>query len=193
MTLALPSARPRLSEADLIARLKPLGLTDADKLFVAGIRGYYRDTMGRPGANDRGIYDDAIFIVARGLHFSSYNANTDPSGYRAGTGKGAAKGMASLKAGLWRAHRLGLHKGQYEALVQGGNAVTVTRDGNPPYDDTGWFGINIHRGGFNTTSSEGCQTIHPSQWGAFIANVEDLAERLGRRSAIIPYALLEEI
>jgi len=190
VTLQLPSARPRLSEPELIARLWPLGLTPEDKLFVVGIRGYYRDTMGAAGRNDRGIYDDAIFIVARGLHFSSYNGNTDPSRYRNGQGKGAGKGMASLKPGLWRAHKFGLHKGQYPALIQTGGTVTVIRDGTPPYEDSGWFGINIHKGGYNRTSSEGCQTIHPGQWPAFMANMDDLSRRLGLRAKVIPYALL---
>lgn len=187
----VPSARPRMTEADLLARVKPLGITGSDKLFVVGVRGYYRDTMGKVGANDRGIYDDAIFIVAPGQHFSAYNGNTDPSKVRDGEGTGAGKGMASLKPGLWRAHQFGAHKGQYPALIQTGGKVTVSRDGNPPYDDSGYFGINIHKGGFNGTSSEGCQTIHPDQWAAFMANMDDLAKRLGLRSAVIPYALID--
>ncbi|WP_439540864.1 hypothetical protein [Sphingomonas sp.] len=185
----VPNSRPRMTEAELMAKLKPLGLTPADKLFVVGVRGYYLDTMGKPGVNDRGIYDDAIFIVAPGLHFSAYNGNTDPSGYRKGKGTGAGKGMANLKPGLWRAHQFGNHKG-YPALIQIGGKVTVTRDGDPPYDDTGFFGINIHKGSFTKTSSEGCQTIHPDQWAAFMANMNDLAKRLGLRGGVIPYALI---
>lgn len=185
-----PSARPRLTEKEVMAKVAPLGLSGRDKLFVVGIRGYYLDTMGKPGANDRAIYDDAIFVVAPGRHFSAWNGNTDPSRHRAGIGTGAAKGMASLKPGLWRAHRFGLHKGQYRALIQIGGPVTVTRDGSPPYDDTGYFGINIHKGGYNTTSSEGCQTIHPDQWASFIATVDAQAKALGLGAATIPYALV---
>ncbi|HEY0624676.1 hypothetical protein [Sphingomonas sp.] len=187
-----PAARPRLTEAQVLAMIAALPLAPGkgtDKLFLVGIRGYYRDTMGKPGANDRGIYDDALCIVAPGVHFSTWNGNTDPSRYRDGAGTGAGKGMAVLKPGLWRAHRFGLHKGQYRALIQIGGAVTVTRDGNPPYDDTGYFGINIHKGGYNTTSSEGCQTIHPDQWPAFIATVDKLAKQLG--VVTVPYALVE--
>jgi len=186
----IPNSRPRMTEAALMPLVRPLGITDADRLFVVGVRGYYRDTMGKPGVNDRGIYDDALFIVAPGLHFSSWNANTDPSRYRNGKGTGAGKGMASLKTGLWRAHRFGLHKG-YPALIQIGGAVTVVRDGQPPYEDTGYFGINIHKGGVTTTSSEGCQTIHPTQWLAFMANMDDLAKRLRLRGSVIPYALVD--
>lgn len=185
-----PAARPKLTEAEVMARVAPLGLSNRDKLFIVGIRGYYRDTMGKVGANDRGLYDDALFIVAPGRHFSAWNANTDPSRARQGEGTGAKKGMAVLKPGLWRAHRFGLHKGQYRALIQIGGKVTVTRDGNPPYDDTGFFGINIHRGGYNTTSSEGCQTVHPDQWAGFIGKVDELVKALGLGATTIPYALV---
>jgi lysozyme len=46
--------------------------------------------------------------------------------------------------------------------------VTVLRDGAATTetiaDPAGWPWIDIHKGGYNTTSSEGCQTIHPDQW-----------------------------
>lgn len=188
----LPGAKPQLSRDGLLEKIHAAGHT-LESLMVIGIRGYYRDTMGKPGANDRGIYDDAIFIATPDL-FASYNANTDPSAWRKGSGTGAGKGMASLKPGLYRVHRCDLHKGKYEALCQRAGQVTVIRDGNPPYEDTGFFGINIHRGGFNTTSSEGCQTIHPSQYDSFIANVHDQVKRLAGakwRSFTVPYLLME--
>lgn len=205
MTAAIPSTRPRLSRqalADLlVAKLSPAELETIENearhpLLIVGVRGYYRDTLGKPGANDRGIYDDAVFVVTPNT-FTAFNANTDPSGYRKGQGKGAGKGMASLKPGVWDAYRFGKHKGQYEALIQTGGAVTVSRDGvEGPYDDTGWFGINIHKGGVNTTSSEGCQTIPPSQWPTFIALVHGEAERLfgtDWRHQVIPYVLLDGV
>ncbi len=159
-----------------------------DPLVVVGIRGYYKDSMGKPGVNDRGIYDDAIFLVAH-MHFSSYNANTDPSGYRKGWGTGASKGMASLKEGLYRAHKLDIHNGKYLALCQRAGKVTVIRDGNPPYEDVGNFGINIHRGGDGTTSSLGCQTIVPEQWEGFIANVRNILK--DNHDIVVPYILVD--
>lgn len=196
MTAAVPASRPRLTRAQmdaLLLRSVGSGFLAAHPLIIVGVRGYYRDTLGKPGANDRGIYDDAVFIVAPEA-FVAYNANVDPSGYRKGSGIGARKGMASLKSGLWQAHRFGLHRGKYMALIQTGGEVTVSRDGDPPYEDTGYFGINIHKGSVGSTSSEGCQTIPAGQWDGFIATAMDQAKRLFGASwakTTIPYLLVE--
>jgi len=190
----VPKSRPQMKHDELRAKIAAAGVNIADHpLLIVGIRGYYEDAMGAPGKNDRGIYDDAIFIDAPGF-FAAFNGNTDPSAYRKGRGTGAGKGMASLKPGFYQAHQCGLHKGKYEALVQTGGPVTVIRDGDPPYPDTGHFGINIHRGGFGTTSSEGCQTVHPSQYADFIASVHDLVKRIDKanwRKVVVPYLLID--
>ena len=178
--LILPPARPRLSASAIRSLLDNHGVTDAVALL--GVRGYYRDTMGQPGENDRGIYDDAIFLQAPAATLS-FNANTDPS--RARTG------IASLRCGTWR-YRIGIHglskprKEQYVALVQAG-PVTVDRDNAA--SETGWFGINIHRGGFSGTSSLGCQTVYPDQWKSFIATVQDQLAR--NNQTTLPYVLIE--
>jgi lysozyme len=194
----LPPSKPRLSYSDVAARVDAAGLNRQEHpFFIVGIRGYYRDTMGAAGVNDRGIYDDAIFLVSP-LSFSSYNANTDPSGRRPGRGFGREKGMARLQPGVWPVYRLAKHNppgGQpYEAICQRGGEVEVMRDGNPDYPHRGSnFGINIHRGGYTKTSSAGCQTIHPDQWPAFIAQATDLAKRhhgTRWRTTNIPYVLL---
>src|SRR3990167_1587858 len=186
--------KPRLSTQKLVELLEPYNIDrKICPLIVVGIRGYYREQMGAPEVNDRGIYDDAIFICSPQA-MVAYNGNTDPSKYRKGEGDGAEKGMASLNPGVWYAHRFDYHKGEYLALCQREGKVSVTRDGDPPYLDTGYFGINIHRGGYNTTSSEGCQTIHPSQWDSFIQLAEDQAKRYyssSWKSEVIPYVLLE--
>lgn len=152
--------------------------------------------MGVVGANDRGIYDDAIFIYTKDA-LIAYNANTDPSKYRKGTGTGAKKGMASLKGNaVYYAHILGLHKGKYEALVQRAGEVTVLRDNEKgePYEHKGYFGINIHEGGLRNTNSEGCQTIPPSQYTGFINNVRDFLRRYYPttfRKQVVPYILID--
>lgn len=201
MTAARPAGRPKASRAEVMARVAQrhgahlLKLTDG--VLIVGVRGYYRDTLGAVGRNDRAIYDDAIFVVTPDA-FVAFNANTDPSGYRKGSGTGAGKGMASLNPGVWPVYRLDMHrrgaKGQHEALCQRAGPVTVTRDGDPPYEDRGMFGINIHRGGWNTTSSEGCQTLPPDQWPAFIALVTDQVKRVAGatwRRETLTYVLLE--
>lgn len=190
-----PAERPRLSSTELRNRIAQYNI-DRNKypVVVVGIRGYYKNSMGAPGVNDRGIYDDAIFIESTQI-MAAYNGNTDPSSYSAGSGTGPNKGMASLNPGAWFVHRFDKHKGQYIALCQRAGPVSVTRDGNPPYQDTGMFGINIHRGSYNSTASEGCQTIHPSQWDSFIATAQDQARRYfseNWRTKTIPYVLLTE-
>jgi lysozyme len=195
MTAALPAARPRVSRADLISAVHRAHPAHdfAGRLTVVGVRGYYRDTLGAVGRNDRAMYDDALFLVSDDA-FVAFNGNTDPSGYRSGRGTGAGKGMASLNPGLWPVYRFDLHQGKYLALCQRAGVVTVTRDGTPPYPDTGMFGINIHKGGVNGTSSEGCQTVPAAQWPAFIATAQDQAKRAWGadwRTEVITYVLLE--
>lgn len=190
-----PQERPRLSATKLRARIE-LAAIDRSKypVIVVGVRGYYKSSMGAPAVNDRGIYDDAIFIESAQA-MVAYNGNTDPSNLRLGSGTGSNKGMATLDPGTYFVHKFDLHKGKYLALCQRAGNVTVTRDGNPPYKDTGSFGINIHRGAYNGTSSEGCQTIHPAQWEGFISTAQDQVQRYfgsSWRTQVIPYVLIEE-
>ena len=162
---------------------------DFPSVYVAAFRNYYRESFD-PGGSGVGYYDDAIFIVTPD-HFSAWNANTDPSRY--GWNAGAGKFMARLKPGIWSFRRL-KHKMNsprgYMAFGQGSAPVTVERikqDGSVAVTETGVFGINLHRGGNIGTSSEGCQTIPPSQWIDFD---KTLAEIIGDRR--IEYILTDE-
>ena len=196
MPSILPATgKPRLSTKDLDEKLKPFNI-DREKhpVIVIGIRGYYKNSMGAPGVNDRGIYDDALFIYTPSV-MAAFNGNTDPSRLRKGVGTGSSKGMASLTPGAWFVHQFDKHNGKYLALCQRLGNVSVIRDGNPPYKDTGSFGINIHRGSYNGTSSLGCQTIHPDQWESFISMAVDQMKRyFGNKwnKVCVPYVLLEE-
>lgn len=180
-----PSTRPEITRGGAIALAHGLGV-DVAKPFVLGRRGYYRDTMGAPGVNDRGIYDDAIVVVTP-TAYATFNANCDPSRF--------GGRLASLVAGAYR-YRIGTHHpgtpGAYTCLVQAG-PVTVRRDNG--VTESGEFYIHVHRGGYSTTSSEGCQTIHPDQWAAFISLVESEMLRHGGGLPIekltIPYLLTE--
>lgn len=183
----VPGSKPQRSREEIVSLVNYNKVTEA--VCVVGIRGYYKDTMGKPGVNDRSLYDDALFIVGKDV-FASFNANTDPSSYRKGRGTGDSKGMANLKPGLYHAHQLGMHRGKYMALIQTGGPVTVIRDGTPDYEDKGWFGINIHKGGYNTTSSIGCQTIFPDQWPAFISLAQDQMHKA--KQSVMPYLLVAE-
>ncbi|NTS42285.1 hypothetical protein HRG84_15390 [Flavisolibacter sp. BT320] len=194
MPAILPATKPRLSTSELTSLLEAYDI-DRNKhpLIIVGIRGYYKNSMGAPEVNDRGIYDDAIFIHSPSV-FAAFNGNTDPSRVRKGDGFGARKGMASLKPGPWFVHKFDHHNGKYMALCQRLGNVTVQRDGEPSYDHTGNFGINIHKGSYNGTSSLGCQTIHPDQWNSFINLAMDQAKRYhGARwnKVCIPYVLLD--
>ena len=179
MSDMLPPARPEFPRPAAEKLLHAYGVTGPALL---GRRGYYRDALGTPGKNDRGIYDDAIMLVTPNV-YATFNANTDPSVTR--------PGIAVLDLGVWD-YKLGIHNiskdprvhPHYPALIQAG-PVRVVRDGG--HVDTGWFGINIHRGGLHTTSSEGCQTIHPSQWQEFIDTVT--REMHALHLTIIPYVL----
>jgi len=119
--------------------------------------------------------------------FASFNANTDPSVSR--------KGIAVMKAPQVVMYRIGLHgisrPNPYEALRQYGR-VTVLRDGAATEEtDTAKapFFLNIHKGSRNSTSSEGCQTIPPTQWESFLASVKDQLKRFNQKD--IPYVLIE--
>lgn len=196
MPVKVPPNSPQMLGGELLRRLigskdwKHLSWSESgtmltEPLVIVGIRGYYKKSMGDPRRNDQGIYDDAIFVYGRDV-FASFNANTDPM----------YPGAAVLNPGVYRSYLLGKHRGKYLALVQRAGEVTVTRTtkGGALYDDTGYFGINIHRGAYSTTGSEGCQTIYPPQWDAFISLVLDQAKRIaGKRwdRLVIPYVLLE--
>lgn len=174
----IPSSRPQQKREVTERLLLEAGVTD--KVALVGIRGYYRDSMGEKGKNDRGIYDDAIFVISPDCYVT-FNANTDPSRFR--------KGIATLIPGVhrYRKGNHGISRGPgYPALrpATKGEMLPVIRDGIG--NDMG-VAINIHKGGRGTTSSEGCQTLPPSQWDSFINLVYEQMDRFGQKT--IPYLL----
>lgn len=182
MANILPSSRPQIrrSEIDWVVEQVDSGYA---AVFI-GIRGYYLDSMGRKGVNDRGLYDDAI-IVYSPYAFEAFNANTDPSIVR--------EGIATLCLGvhLYKKGNHGISRpgGGYPAYrpATKNEELPVTRDG-VTYPRPG-VAINIHKGGYNSTSSEGCQTLYPDQWNYFKALGDGEMDRYKQK--IVPYILCE--
>ena len=183
----IPKSKPMASQATIreiaASEYANAGNAALPDVFLVGVRGYYRDTMGASGKNDRGIYDDAVFVFGPGA-FASFNANTDPSAFKAG--------VASLVPGIhwYRPGNHGISKpgGGYPAFrpATKNEALPVRRDGQS--DISQGIAINIHRGGNGTTSSLGCQTIPPAQWDAFHALLTLQLKKAGLKS--FPYILL---
>lgn len=188
----LPSHRPRqsdeLTRATLakFAHLIPVDRRD-DSVGMLAVRGYYSNTLGRAGENDRNLYDDAIFVIEPDdVH--NFNGNTDPSKFR--------RGIAMLKAPQAVRYKPGPHgfnrrNGPYPAFRQDSN-VTVVRDRTgEDTDDAGHrFWINLHRGTNTTTSSAGCQTVPPHQWNEFKVLVDNLLDKYGQENFY--YVLVEQ-
>jgi lysozyme len=187
--MIVPKSKPQIAESDLREKCSRvavrLGIV-LPPVFFAAIRGYYSETFS-PTGNNIGVYDDAIFIITPEKIYS-YNGNTDPSRNRFG--------MATLLPG-WHLYRKGNHGitrpgGGYPAFrpATPEEKLPVRRHGEPkiPSSRPG-IAINIHRGGQNGTSSEGCQTIHPDQWAEFYLAATTEMDRLSMTK--IGYLLME--
>lgn len=158
-------------------------------VVILGVRGYFEDSLGVVDQNDRGIYDDALFILSP-TGFHSFNGNCDPS--RKGTNPDTGKGYAVLQPGIW-SYQIGIHglnkpkDKQYYAFVQAAE-VEIHRDGASK-NERGMYGINIHRGGNTGTSSLGCQTLLPAQWQEFFDTAKQELKTANQK--VVPYVLIE--
>ena len=181
----LPRSRPNQSKDATEKLLRKAGVTA--KVALVGVRGYYKNTLGKPNANDIGIYDDAIFLVSPEV-YASFNANVDPSVLKSN--------IATLVPGvhMYKKGKHGISRGPgYPALRPATHRERLpvlrwNKKTQDYYYDTG-FAINIHKGALKSTSSEGCQTIYPSQYDAFINLVYSEMNRFSQK--LIPYLLVE--
>lgn len=128
-------------------------------------------------------FNDQIIVFwkyAGNWTLKQYKATTDPGLYYLEHPLNS-HGTAILKPGQYRgAYKIGLHRGKYKALTQKGPVTVIRdfdRDGNLDFhsgrEQSGLFGINIHRSNANGEStlvdrwSAGCQVF---------ANSNDFAE-----------------
>lgn len=113
-------------------------------------------------------FDDWIYlswVQASQWHYRKHAATTDPGLYWLEEGR--VDGTAIMVPGSYPGYEWGLHRGQYETLVQRA-PVKVYRDANrddvldmdPATIETGW-GINLHHAGRDSSQvnrwSAGCQ------------------------------------
>lgn len=174
--------------------------TSPKLVHIIGVRGWRR---GAAVENRLDEYNDTIYLAAAaaapgpaggepdGPAVEEFPASVDPGRLR----EPNPKGTAHLLPGRYE-YRLGLHRGREPALVQAG-PVTVLRYFDVgdrdwvPQRESGWFGINIHRGGRGThvgAWSAGCQVIRGEVWARFLERVR-AASDAGQE--IFPYTLLE--
>lgn len=176
----VPDTTPHQSATATEQMLRTGGV--ANGFALLGIRGYYPHLLGNFDGWEKGVYDDAIILLTP-TTYQCFNASCEASRPKHGT--------ASLLEGLY-SYKIGTHGickpvgRRHEALIQD-SLVKISRLGSPGVQ-LGFFGINIHRGGDDGTSSEGCQTIHPSQWDRFIGLTRGELTRHGRHR--IPYLLV---
>lgn len=175
--------RPKLTKQELENMIASYRVPEAVRLV--GIRGYYKDSMGVAGQNDIGIYDDALFLIGPSI-FIAFNGNTDPSKSKPGIAK-LVPGVHYYKKGK---HGLSKPGGGYPAFRPDtpDESLPVTRDGQQGIKKG--IAINIHKGSYNSTSSEGCQTIYPDQWIQFQTEVYHAMDIEGQKR--IPYILIEQ-
>lgn len=166
----------------MVSLIDKIASADFSKILVD--KGYAYFTNGKYNLNIIGVrksgnkvtnrFDDFIvveFIDNYGIKTRKvYPATTDP-GLKSMENPVSVKGCAILVPGQYRScFKLGIHKGQYEAVVQY-KPVKVYRDNNRDkvYDfdsktiEDGIFGINIHKAGKSSTLvdgwSAGCQVF----------------------------------
>jgi hypothetical protein len=176
-------------------------------VFFEGKKPYDLNIVGVRSYNMRANkFDDNINVFYKNTkkdwEVRVYKVTTDPGTYYLENPM-RVSGTAIMVPGQYRsAYKIGTHK-TYEALVQRGkNPIKIYRDSNKDEvldmsNDTvteGWYGINIHKAGSNSTMvqrwSAGCQVFKTSSdFNDFMTLVNRAAKYWG---PTFTYSLLEE-
>lgn len=153
----------------LLSLMKSKGYQINDKPYQLNIVGVRADS------NIPNKFDDKMYVFwnsENGWQGKYFTVTTDPGTYWLNNPM-QKEGTAILKQGQYiNSHKIGLHQGKYKALTQQ-KPVTVIRDYdrnalldfNNGKEDTGLFGINIHRANAVGTTktidkySAGCQVF----------------------------------
>jgi len=141
------------------------------EIFETGNLPYNLNIIGIRNNNSvPNSFDDYIIVIWKykgQWNFKKYEATTDPGLYYLNNPL-SPKGTAILKEGQYlHCYCLGLHQGKYKALVQF-MPLTVIRDFDKDNyldfssgkEETGLFGINIHRANLSG------KTVNVNQWSA---------------------------
>ena len=144
--------RPKISDADTDKIVSAFFTGEIPPLVVVGVRGYFLNAMGKPGANDFNIWDDGVLVYENGNLVKTFNANTDPSK--------ANSGLAVLDTGVYHFAK-GMHKDRIRAFraYPEGVRLKCKRVVGGVSQDSFCSYINFHDGGVTNTWSAGCQTI----------------------------------
>ena len=127
-----------------------------------------------------------LMLVIRDNTITAFQYSAGPGDYyiKCGGAAGDGKGVAILLNGCWR-YKRGIHAPHppgYPALVQA-DGVMILRDGdrdgvqddNEPHQ-WGWFGINIHKGGYAPANDKDGAKVGPNSAGCqVILDVEGRA------------------
>jgi hypothetical protein len=188
--------------------LQKILTTLANKAYVINTRPFELNIVGVRKMNPiPNSFDDTIHVCYKRKDghwiINPFAATTDPGTYWLLTLMNP-KGTAILKPGQYlNSHRMGVHRGKYQALVQQ-NPVSVWRDANKnnhldfnnAIEETGIFGINIHRAKMKGISinvndhSAGCQVLASADdFNLFMQLVERHKNLYGNN---FTYTLLEE-
>lgn len=152
-----------------------------------------RNISGRPNQ-----FDDILLIIYRDAHkrwlVDSYQITTDPGLYWLNKPMNV-NGTAILCPGQYRgAYKIDKHQGKYDALCQRLAPITVWRDNNrdskhnliDESKDTGYFGVNIHKAGRNSSRvnkwSAGCQVFkNDGDYKEFMTTIKSAKAKFGNK------------
>jgi hypothetical protein len=164
----------------------------------------------RPNNNRVGFFDDsAVVLRTANNNLKAFNFNTDPSAY---VMRGESKSVLKLGVHFFKYsyHHKYDNKKRYQALRP--NTLNeqlpvwrINKNGFGFYSSVGQS-TNIHKGGVNSTWSEGCQTVFFDQYLEFlkmvgeplgVKNITDRIERVPNNAIFdgignIPYILIEQ-